>query len=76
MTQRASAGQRSGHKFSVGQTVGYSPSRWSMRAETGNCKVVRCLPADAGENLYRVKCASEAFERMAKESELSPQAIG
>ena len=47
-----------------------------MRAETGNCKVVRCLPADAGENLYRVKCASEAFERMAKESELSPQAIG
>lgn len=59
-----------GHKYKVGQTVGYSPSRWSMRAQAGNCKVIRLLPADAGENLYRVKCPSEPFERMAKESEL------
>lgn len=68
MTSRAA----SAHKFAVGQTVGYAPSRWSMRARTGSCKVIRLLPADAGENLYRIKCASEPFERMAKESELTP----
>jgi hypothetical protein len=59
------------HKYAVGQTVGYSPSRWSMRGGDGSCKIVRLLPADAGENLYRIKCPSEPFERMAKESELT-----
>lgn len=58
------------HKFKVGQTVNFSPSRWSMRAQSGFCKIVRLLPADSGENLYRVKCASEPFERMVRESEL------
>lgn len=58
------------HKYKVGETVGFSPSRWSMRAPSGNCKVIRLLPHDGGENLYRVKCASEPFERIARESEL------
>ncbi len=66
-----SRGAASAHKYAVGQTVGYAPSRWSMRAQSGDCKIVRLLPPDAGENLYRVKCASEPFERMAKESELT-----
>ncbi len=64
------------HKFAVGQTVGYSPSRWSMRGGEGSCKIVRLMPADAGENLYRIKCPSEPFERMAKESELTPPQAG
>ena len=59
------------HKYKVGQTVGFLPSRWSMRARGETCTVVQLLPSDYGESLYRVKCAGEAFERMAREGELS-----
>lgn len=59
------------HKFKVGEAVVYSPSRWSMRTRSGSCQIIRLLPADSGENLYRVKCPSEPFERMARESELA-----
>lgn len=58
------------HKFKVGETLNLSPSRWSMRADSRECKVVRLLPSDAGEKLYRVKCPSEPFERNVRESEL------
>jgi len=34
-------------------------------------EIVRLLPAEAGEFLYRVKSKGETFERVAKESELS-----
>lgn len=47
-----------------------------MRARSGACQVIRLLPADSGENLYRVKCASEPFERMARESELTQTPTG
>lgn len=60
-----------GHKFRVGQTVGFLPSRSSMRATGGDCKIVRLLPVEAGEFLYRVKCSTDAFERIARESELT-----
>ena len=65
-----------GHKFKVGETLVFMPSRWSMRARSGACQVIRLLPADSGENLYRVKCASEPFERMARESELTQTPTG
>lgn len=40
-------------------------------ARTADCKIVRLLPADhGGENLYRVQCANEHFERNVRESEL------
>jgi hypothetical protein len=42
-----------------------------MRAESPQCTVLRHLPSDRGENLYRVKCPSEAFERNVRESELA-----
>jgi hypothetical protein len=59
------------HKFKVGQVVTFAPSRWSMRSKSGHCKVVRLLPTDSGECLYRVKCDAEAFERNVRESELA-----
>ena len=61
----------SSHKFKVGQTVDFSPSRQSMPASTRSYQIVRLLPADGGHNLYRVKCATEPFERMAREIELA-----
>jgi hypothetical protein len=33
-------------------------------------KILRLLPQEGGEPLYRIKTIAEAFERIAKESEL------
>ena len=59
------------HKFKVGQSVLFAPSRWSMRSKSDRCRVVRLLPASSGELLYRVQCEAEPFGRNARESELS-----
>jgi hypothetical protein len=61
----------SGHKFKVGQTVSFKPSRMGFPASNRECQIVRLLPIEDGNRLYRVKCASESFERVAKESELA-----
>ena len=59
------------HKFKVGQTVDFAPSRLGAAASGRPYEIVRLLPAEAGELQYRVKSKSESFERVAKESELS-----
>jgi hypothetical protein len=58
------------HKFSVGQTVYYTSSPISRPGATGSYKVVRLLPSDGDDYQYRIKHAGEAFERVAKESQL------
>lgn len=59
------------HKFKIGQTVSYSPGRSAMAASSREYKIVRLLPPEDGQNLYRIKGVSETFERMARESDLS-----
>lgn len=59
------------HKFKIGQTVDFTPGRQSMPASAGEYKVIRLMPSDGGENVYRVKCAKEPFERIAREAELT-----
>lgn len=59
------------HKFKIGQTVSYSPGRSAMAASSREYKIVRLLPPEDGQNLYRIKGISETFERMARESDLS-----
>ena len=58
------------HKFHVGQTVFYTSSPISRPGATGSYKVVRLLPSDGEDYQYRIKHAGEAFERVAKESQL------
>jgi hypothetical protein len=58
------------HKFSVGQTVFYTSSPISRPGASGSYKVVRLLPSDGEDYQYRIKHAGEAFERVAKESQL------
>ena len=59
------------HKFRVGQVVDFNPSpRIGMPAASREYKILRLLPDDRGERLYRIKTISEAFERIARESEL------
>ena len=64
------------HRFKVGQLVDFSPARLGMPTAGRPYEVVRLLPAEAGELLYRVKSKSEAFERVARESELSQRISG
>jgi hypothetical protein len=59
------------HKYKVGHLVDFSPSGLRVPTSGRQYEVVRLLPVEAGEFLYRIKSKAEAFERMAKESELS-----
>jgi hypothetical protein len=42
-----------------------------LKASAGAYTVTRVLPVEHGQNIYRVKCSTEPFERIAKEGELS-----
>jgi hypothetical protein len=58
------------HKFQVGQTVFYTSSPISRPGASGSYQVVRLLPSDGEDYQYRIKNPGEAFERVAKESQL------
>jgi len=58
-------------KFKVGQLVDFMPARPGMPTTGRQYEIVRLLPSEAGEFLYRVKSKGETFERVAKESELA-----
>jgi hypothetical protein len=58
------------HKFRVGQAVFYTSSPISRPGATGSYRVVRLLPSDGDDYQYRIKNPGEAFERVAKESQL------
>jgi hypothetical protein len=58
------------HKYRVGQTVFYTSSPISRPGASGSYQVVRLLPSDGEDYQYRIKNEGEAFERVAKESQL------
>jgi hypothetical protein len=59
-------------KFSVGRSVSYRPASRNQDAPRGAYKVTARLPlAGDGEFEYRIKHSGEAYERTAKESELT-----
>jgi hypothetical protein len=58
------------HKFRVGQTVLYTSSPVSRPGASGSYEVVKLLPSDGDDYQYRIKNSGEAFERVAKESQL------
>lgn len=58
------------HKYALGETVHFTSPLFSRAAATGAYQVVRLLPADDGDCQYRIKSIGEAYERVAKESQL------
>ena len=61
-----------GHKYKVGQVVDFNPSpRSGLQSSSREYKVLRLLPYESGEHLYRIKTIAEPFERIAKESDLA-----
>ena len=59
------------HKYSVGETVYFTASNVARPAASGTYEVIRLLPTDGDDCQYRIKSSSEAFERVAKESQLA-----
>jgi hypothetical protein len=59
------------HKFNVGQLVDYVPGRFSRPLRARGYKVLRLLPPEGTDLLYRIKSVDEEFERVAKEHELA-----
>lgn len=58
------------HKYHVGETVYYTSPSFGRAAATGSYTVVKLLPSDGEDYQYRIKSSGEAFERVAKESQL------
>ena len=58
------------HKFRPGQTVYFTSKPLGHMAANGTYQIVKLLPLDGDEHQYRIKSTSEAFERVAKESQL------
>jgi hypothetical protein len=58
------------HKYRVGQAVLYTSSPISRPGASGTYKVIKLLPSDGDDYQYRIKNPGEAFERVAKESQL------
>lgn len=65
----------SSHKFRIGQMVDFVPIRRCV-STSRSYKILRLLPSEGGERLYRIKTISEACDRVARESELRAPLIG
>ena len=58
------------HKFQIGQSVFFTSRSIGHMAANSSYRVVKLLPSDGDDYQYRIKSAGEAFERVAKESQL------
>ena len=61
------------HKYQVGETVYFTASNVARPAATGLYEIIKLLPTDGDDCQYRIKNAAEAFERVARESQLDLQ---
>ena len=58
------------HRFHVGQAVYFTAGTMGRPGASGSYKIVKLLPSEGDEHQYRIKSPGEAFERVAKESQL------
>jgi hypothetical protein len=58
------------HKYQVGETVYFTSPSFGRAAASGSYTVVKQLPSESDDYQYRIKSDGEAFERVAKESQL------
>lgn len=58
------------HRFQVGEAVYYTSPTFGRAAATGSYTVIKLLPSEGDDYQYRIKSSGEAFERVAKESQL------
>lgn len=58
------------HRYHVGEMVYYTSPTFGRAAANGSYTVVKLLPSEGDDYQYRIKSNGEAFERVAKESQL------
>ncbi len=58
------------HKYQVGEAVYFTSPTFGRAAAIGTYTVVKLLPSESDDYQYRIKSSGEAFERVAKESQL------
>ena len=58
------------HKYNIGEAVYFTASNVARPAASGTYEVIRLLPTEDDDYQYRIKSSTEAFERVAKESQL------
>jgi hypothetical protein len=58
------------HKYQVGEAVYFTSPTFGRAAAIGSYTVVKLLPSEGDDYQYRIKSSGEAFERVAKESQL------
>jgi hypothetical protein len=58
------------HKYQVGEAVYFTSPSFGRAAASGSYTIVKLLPSDTDDYQYRIKSSGEAFERVAKESQL------
>jgi hypothetical protein len=58
------------HRYRVGEMVYFTSPTFGRAAATGTYTVVKLLPSESDDYQYRIKSSGEAFERVAKESQL------
>lgn len=59
------------HKFTVGQTVHFTPGALDRAAPRGTYEIVRLLPPSASINQYRIKSTLDGHERVVQEGQLA-----
>jgi hypothetical protein len=68
-TSRQPEKRMAAHKYKMGQQVIYYPPKNSLFGPS-KYKILRLLPIEDGEPKYRIKSATEDFERVATETQL------
>jgi len=58
------------HRFKLGQSVMIAVKGAGTIGASGNYRIVKQLPPEGGDNLYRIKGDLEAYERVVAESRL------
>jgi hypothetical protein len=57
-------------RFQIGQSVFLTSGPQRVNGARGVFKIVKLLPTEDDDQLYRIKSANEPHERVAKESQL------
>src|SRR5215471_16916782 len=58
------------HRFRIGQSVYFTSRPIGHMIANSTYEIVRLLPSDGTDYQYRIKNSGEAFERVARESQL------
>jgi len=59
------------HKYRLGQSVDFLLTGRGTGSGPSACKILRLLSTDGDDPQYRVKCSTESFERVVRESQLA-----